>query len=282
MNLSLVLRLGRFCLLLSLAAVSIFPLLWMFLGSLRPHEELFQYSTSWNWHLLIPERWTLQNHIDIFLDPTKPFGRYLWNTFVVSSLLTVFSLFFNSLAAFAFSKLRFPGKAAIFACFLSSLVIPGEVTMIPNFLLMHDLGWLDSYKALIIPGIISVFSVFLLNQLFAEVPRELLEAGIMDGASWFRIYRSIMLPASVPALVTLGIWSFLGTWDNYVWPLIVINDDRKQMIQVAIASYSSLFEGTDWGKILAADAISTLPILILFLFLQRYYIQGITMTGIKG
>jgi multiple sugar transport system permease protein len=259
---------------------SIFPITWMILGSFRPHEEIFKY-TSLSWHMLVPVQWTLKNYHAIFTDSLKPIGRYLMNTLAVAVTVTVFSVFFNSMAAFAFAKLRFPLKKIIFPFFLSALVIPTEVTLVPSYLLMHNFGWVNTYYALVVPAIISVFSVFMLTQFFSEIPTELLEAGRIDGASWMIVYRVLVLPASVPALITVAIITFLGQWDAYLWPLIVINDEKMQMLQVMIATFSSLL-GIEWAKILAADTISSIPILILFLFVQKYYIQGITMTGVKG
>jgi len=264
-----------------LAFVALLPIVWMALGAFRPHEEIFKYSTVMEWRTIFPVEWTFQNFLDIFSDANKPFSRFIGNTLTVAVPVTVLSLFFNSLAAFAFAKMRFRFKKTIFTLFLSALVLPGEVTLVPSYLLMGDLGWIDSYTALIVPGIVSVFSVFLLVQFFSDIPRDLLEAGRIDGASWFRVYQRIILPAAVPAIVTLAIITFLGQWDSYLWPLVVINDLDKQMLQVAIATFSNL-QVTEWGRILAADTVSSLPILILFVFLQKYYVQGITMSGVKG
>ncbi|MDQ0194662.1 carbohydrate ABC transporter permease [Paenibacillus wynnii] len=264
-----------------LAVISIIPIIWMISGAMRPYEELFKYANSFNIHLFVPVHPTLQNFKDVIFNERNPFLRYIVNTLMVASLVTVLVLLINSMSAFAFAKLRFRGKAVIFALFMSAMIIPGEVTLVPNYLLMHYFDWLNSYKALIIPSMLSVFGIFLLRQFFAEIPDEILEAAKIDGASMPRTFANIVLPAAVPPMITLGLMTFLGNWDSYLWPLIVINDDKKQMIQVAIAAFSSV-EGTDWSKILAASTISTVPILILFLFLQRYYIQGITMSGVKG
>lgn len=266
---------------LGLAAAALIPIVWMVFGSFRSHEELFKYAADLEWRTIFPVDWTFQNYVDIFTDSEKPFSGYIWNTLLVAVPVTFLSLFVNSLAAFAFAKMKFRFKRTIFALFLSALVIPGEVTLVPSYLLMSDLNWIDSYAALIVPAIVSVFGVFLLVQFFSEIPRELLEAGRIDGASWFRIYQSIVLPGAVPALITLGIITFLGQWDSYLWPLVVINDQSQQMLQVAIATFSNM-ESTEWGRILAADTVSSIPILILFIALQKYYVQGITMTGIKG
>jgi len=277
------LRIGmllRWLLMIVIALVCLVPIVWMMLGSLRPRNELFQY-VSLEWHLLVPVRWTLDNYRALFADDSKPFGLYIQNTLLVAAVVTLLALWFNSMAAFAFSKLKFRGRNVVFAVFLSALVIPGEVTMVPTYMLIHDFGWLDSFQALIVPAIISVFSIFLLVQFFAEVPRDLLEAARIDGASWFGVYARIVVPSSVPALITVGLITFLGQWDAYLWPLVVINDDAKQMLQVAIATFTNL-EATEWGKILAADTIASLPILILFVFLQEYYVQSIVNSGIKG
>ncbi|WP_254450267.1 carbohydrate ABC transporter permease [Cohnella herbarum] len=270
----------KWALMIAIAFLSIIPIFWMIMGSLRPRSELFQY-LSLEWHLFIPVQWTFQNFIDLFSDSSKPFVMFIKNTVIVAVSVTLLSLLFNSMAAFAFSKLKFRGRNIVFAVFLSALVIPGEVTMVPAYLLMNAFDWIDSFKALIIPGAVSVFSIFMLVQFFADVPRELLEAGKIDGASWFGIYAKILIPSTVPALITMGLITFLGQWDAYLWPLIVINDESKQMLQVAIATFTNL-QSTEWGKILAADTVASVPILILFLFLQKYYVQSIVSSGIKG
>lgn len=270
----------RWILMILIAIVSVLPILWMMMGSLRPRSELFQY-ISLEWHLLVPVKWTIQNYVEIFVQTSKPLGIYIKNTLIVAVTVTGLSLFFNSMAAFAFAKLQFRYRNVILAVFMSALVIPGEVTMVPTYLLVHQLGWVDSYTALIVPSIISVFSVFMLIQFFADTPRELLEAGRMDGASWFGIYGKIVIPSSVPAMITLGLVTFLGQWDSYLWPLVVINDETKQMLQVAIATFSNL-QATEWGQILAADTVCSIPIILLFLILQKYYVQSIVSSGIKG
>ncbi|ALC80211.1 sugar ABC transporter permease [Bacillus gobiensis] len=264
----------------ALALIALVPILWMVLGSFRSYQEIFQYATSLNIHLLLPVEWTLQNYIDVIFDEQNPIFLFIGNTLFVTIIVTILVLFINSMAAFAFAKLEFPFKNVIFVCFMSAMIIPGEVTLVPNYLLMNDLGWVNDYKALIFPSLVHVFGIFLLRQFFSEIPKDMIEAARLDGASWFRIYWNIILPSAVPALITLGIITFLANWDAYFWPLIVINDEPKQLIQVAIANYSSL-AGNEWAKILAANTISTIPIIIAFLFLQKYYIRGISMTGMK-
>ncbi|MFB9280252.1 carbohydrate ABC transporter permease [Cohnella cellulosilytica] len=264
----------------AIALVSLFPIYWMVMSSFRTHEEIFKYATL-SPELFLPVKWTLQNYCDIFLDPGKPFGRYMLNTLLVAAVVTTLGLIVNALSAFAFAKLRFPFKRLLLTIFLSSLVIPYEVIMVPQYLLMRDFGWINSYAALIVPQIVWVFGIFMLIQFFSDVPRDILEAARIDGSGWTRIFAKIVLPTAVPALITLGLMTFLNQWDSFLWPLVVINEEKKQVIQVAISSFQSL-RNISWGKILAATSISSVPILIVFLFLQKYYVQGITMSGVKG
>jgi multiple sugar transport system permease protein len=195
--------------------------------------------------------------------------------------VTVLGLLVNSIAAFAFAKLQFRFKKVLFLIFVSSLVIPAEVLLVPNYIVVNSLGWINTFKALIVPSICSVFGIFLLVQFFSDIPREMLDAARIDGAGWAYIYRKIVIPAAVPALITLGLITFLNQWDSYLWPLIVINNDNKQMLQVAISTFSTL-EIEHWGRILAADTVATIPVFALFLLLQRHYVASITLSSIKG
>ncbi|WP_240548206.1 carbohydrate ABC transporter permease [Paenibacillus lignilyticus] len=263
-----------------IAILVIFPVYWMIMSSFRTHEEIFRYSKL-GWHLFFPVHWTINNYRDIFMDASKPFGRYMANTLFVAVIVTAAGLLVNSLAAFAFAKLRFPFKKILLVIFLSSLVIPYEVIMIPQYLLISEMHWMNSYKALIVPQIVWVFGIFMLIQFFADIPRDILDAARMDGAAWTRIYYKIVLPTAVPALITLGLMTFLNQWDSFLWPLVIINEEKKQVIQVAISSFQSL-RNISWGKVLAATTISSVPILGVFLLLQKYYVQGITMSGVKG
>jgi len=269
----------RYLLMSLIAAAVLLPFVWMFFSSFRTHEEIFRYS-SFGWQLIFPVDWTLGNYRELFGDPQKPFGKVMLQSLFVALTVTALGLLVNSLAAFAFGKMAFRMKRALFALFLSSLVIPYEVLMIPQYTLIRDLGWIDSYPALIFPQIVWVFGIFLLTQFYMEIPRDILDAARMDGATWVRVYRTIAVPAAVPAMITLGLLTFLNQWDAFLWPLIVINDEKKQMIQVVIASFQSL-RGVSWGKILAASTVGSVPILVLFLFLQKYYVQGVTQSGVK-
>ncbi len=275
-----VLIIVRMVVMIAIAGIALFPIYWMVMSSFRTHEEIFKYTTL-SPELFLPVRWTLQNYKDIFLDPSKPFGRYMLNTLFVAVLVTAGGLVVNAMAAFAFAKLRFPFKKVLLTIFMSSLVIPYEVIMIPQYLLMRDLNWINTFTALIVPQIVWVFGIFMLIQFFSDIPRDILDAGRMDGAGWLRIFGKIVLHTAIPAMITLGIMTFLNQWDSFLWPLVVINEEKKQVIQVAISSFQSL-RNISWGKIMAATSISSVPILVVFLFLQRYYVQGITMSGVKG
>ncbi|MFC7394525.1 carbohydrate ABC transporter permease [Scopulibacillus cellulosilyticus] len=273
-------RILHYIILCLIALIMLLPMIWMTLSSLRSQDEIFKFSHL-SWHLFFPVHWTLQNYIDIFLDKENPFFKYLINTFFVSLTVTVIGVFVNSMTAFAFAKMNVPYKRLLFILFLSTLAIPYEVIMIPQFLIIKNLHWINSFKALIIPQIVWAFGIFLLYQFFKEIPKDIIESAKMDGASWFRIYITIIIPLAIPALLTLAIITFVAQWDSFLWPLIVINDDTKQVINIGISSYSSL-EGISWGEIFAASTISSLPIVIAFLFLQKHYVKGVMNSGVKG
>ncbi|MGP4038515.1 carbohydrate ABC transporter permease [Gracilibacillus sp. D59] len=255
------------------------PIIWMILSSFRFEEEIFKY-TELGLHLLIPENWTLQNYKDIFSGDQRPLDVYMLNTLFIAVVGTFLGLLVNSLAAFSFAKLRFPFKKTLFMVFLSTLAIPFEAIMIPQYLIIRDLGWLDTYTALIVPQIVWAFGIFLLIQFFSDIPTSLIEAARIDGASWLKIYTRIAIPMSWPALITLGIITFVNKWDEFLWALIVISDDAKQVIQIAIASYS-LEHYTSWGMTFAASTIASIPTMLIFLLLQRYYVQGVNTSGLK-
>ncbi|MBW5444809.1 ABC transporter permease subunit [Cohnella sp. CFH 77786] len=263
-----------------IAVVTLFPIYWMFMSSLRAESEMFRY-TELSWKVFLPVDWTLANFKDIFLDPEKPFTRYMINTFIMAGTVTAAGLLINSAAAFAFAKLRFPFKRLVLVVFLSTLAIPPEVVMVPQYLIIRDMHALNTFAGLIMPSIVWVFGIFMLTQFFADIPRDILDAARIDGSSWLRIYTRIVLPGAVPALITLGIITFTHQWDSLLWPLIIISDDTKQVVQAVISSYTSDQE-KHWGKIVAAASASSLPILTVFLFLQKYYVRGVMMSGVKG
>ncbi|GAB2572263.1 carbohydrate ABC transporter permease [Gracilibacillus alcaliphilus] len=262
-----------------IAFIVLLPVSWMVLSSFRLEEEIFKF-TELGYHLLIPENWTLQNYRDIFSENQRPLDRYMLNTLFIAVTGTFLGLLVNSFAAFSFAKMRFPLKRSLFVIFLSTLAIPFEAIMVPQYMIIRDFGWLDTYTALIVPQIVWAFGIFLLVQFFSDIPRSLIEAARIDGASWLTIFFRVAVPMSWPAIITLGIITFVGKWDEFLWALIVISDDAKQVIQIAIASYS-LETYTSWGMVFAASTIASIPTMIIFLLLQKYYIQGVTTSGIK-
>ncbi|GAB1350210.1 carbohydrate ABC transporter permease [Ignavibacteriales bacterium] len=207
-------------------------------------------------------------------------SRNLLNSLMISTMVTVVSLLFNSMAGFAFAKYRFAGKDAIFKLLLSSMVIPSQVTMLPLFLMLKEFGFLNTYMAILIPGLANVFGIFLIRQYVMAIPDSLLESARIDGATDFQIYYKIIIPLAAPVMVTLAIFTFMGTWNDFLWPLIVLNDSDMYTLPVALANLMG--EHTkDPELMMAGSVITILPVMVMFLVLQKYYIKGIMMGGVK-
>ncbi len=185
------------------------------------------------------------------------------------------------MAAYAFARLNFPGREKLFLGYLATMMIPGAVTMIPVFILLRNLGWVDTYKALILPGIFTAYGTFMLRQFFLTLPKDLEDAAKIDGCSYVRIFWHIILPLSKPALATLTTFTFMGSWMSLMWPLIVVNTHTKYTLPVGLAYFQGL-HNTDWTLLMAATMMMILPILIVFMFNQRFFVEGIKLTGIKG
>jgi multiple sugar transport system permease protein len=269
------LRPARALLFLANAALSIMtiaPLLWMVSMAFKESNEVF--GTS-----LVPHRPTLDNLLYVF---TKvDFFRFLLNTFFVSATVTVVALFFHSMAGYALARLRFPGREVIFLAMFSTFLISLPVIIVPLFILVRELGLLNSYWGLIIPSIFNAFGIFLLRQFYLTVPAEIEEAALMDGAGYFRIYFSIILPMSRPILSALAILFFLGNWNAFLWPLTVATDQKLWMVQVAVASFRAQYSAS-WNYIMAASTIVALPMLLLFLVFQGQIIESIKTGGLKS
>lgn len=222
---------------------------------------------------------TLRNYAETF--QTIPFGRYYLNSAVVSVSVTGLQILISSLAAFAFARLRFRGRDALFLLYLATLMIPFPVTLIPNFLIIKSLGWYDSYPALIVPGLFSVFSTFLLRQYYRTIPLDLDEAARMDGASSFRIWAQIVLPLSGPVLAALAIFVFQTAWNDFLWPLVVTTSEEMRTITVGLAAFVGQYS-TAWGMLMAGSVIALLPVLVIYILAQRWFIQGIILSGMGG
>ncbi len=261
-------------LLFGLAALSIAPLLWMLSVSFMQTGEATHFPPP-----LLPSAPTLHNYHELFAKAGM--GRYLFNSFLVATCVTLLSLLFNTMAGYAFAKLKFAGREQTFRVLLAALVIPAQVAMMPLFLLLKQMGLVNTYAGAIVPGMAGIFGIFLVRQYARSIPDELLEAARIDGASELRILFQIVLPALKPIIVTLAIFSFLGAWNDFMWPLIVLTDQDLQTLPVALASLSR--EHVQDNELMMAGSVVTIvPVLLLFLALQRHYIQGLLLGSVKG
>lgn len=254
--------------------LTVAPLVWMVLASFMPVGQASSIPLR-----LFPDPITFEHYVTLF--NRLHVSRYFLNSTILAVAVTVISLFVNSLAGYAFAKFRFGGRERLFRFLLAALVIPGQVTMLPLFLMMNKLGLVNTYLGVIIPGMTSIFGIFVIRQYALSIPDSLIEAARIDGAGDFRIYATIILPLCKPILVTLAIFTFMGTWNDFLWPLIVMTDDTMYTLPVALASLAG--EHVQDTELMMAGAVMTvLPPLLLFMALQRYYIQGIMMGSIKG
>jgi multiple sugar transport system permease protein len=250
-----------------------FPLLWMVLSSFKGVEEIWR-----NPPTVIPEKFTLSGYNELF--KKMQFGRFFFNSLFVSITSTAMALFTSSLAGYVFAKLRFKGRDIIFGFILSSMMIPGQITLIPNFKTIHFLGIYDTYLALILPQGITVFGIFLIRQAMLSFPNEYIEAARIDGMGEFRIFSAIVFPLNLPAVSALAIFTFRGSWDSLLWPLIMTSSDSLRTLPVAISGltkvHSPLME-----LILPASTLAVVPVLVVFFIFQKQFVQGITMSGLK-
>jgi multiple sugar transport system permease protein len=254
-----------------LAFMAIGPLFWMVSMSLKPANEVFNNN-------LIPQRPILDNFVYVFTQ--VDFARYLWNTFFVSASVTIIALIFHSMAAYALARLRFPGRDTIFLAMFATFLISQPVIIVPLFILARTLNLLDSYAGLIVPSIFNAFGIFLLRQFYLAVPRELEEAALIDGAGYFRIWWSIIVPLSRPIMSALAILFFLANWNNFLWPLTITSNQDLWMVQVAIATFRQQYNGS-WNYVMAASTVVALPTIVMFVVFQKRIIESIKTTGIK-
>ncbi len=257
------------------ALVSLFPFYWMFVLSTRPSEVIFQYPPA-----LTPGS-RLGENVDSILQRTNIWGS-MANTLVVAVSVTFLVLVISSLAAFAFAKFEFPGRTVLFGVVLATFLLPSQLATIPQFLLMSELGWVGELKALIFPMLASAFGVFWLRQYTTSaIPKELLEAATIDGCGFLRQYFHVCLPTIRPALAFLGMFTFIGSWNDFMWPLIVLNDPSKLTLQVALSQLKAA-HGTDYGMLMASSLIAVLPLLLIFMIGAKQFMAGITEGAVKG
>lgn len=259
--------------LLASVAVMLLPYYLMVVTAVKPLQEIFTDPFTW-----VPSRIEWKNFVDAWTH--APFGRYFFNSTVISVLETLGVLITSALAGYAFARMRFRGRELLFVVFLGTLMVPGEVQLVPNYITVSRLGWLNTYFALIVPFLSSVFGIFFMRQFFATIPGELQDAATIDGASHWTFLWRVVVPLSKPAFITVALLSFLGSWNALTWPLIVTNTPEMRPIMVGLLSFSSEW-GTQPRLLMAAATFSVLPVLVLFFVLQRYFIQGIARAGMK-
>lgn len=255
------------------ALATLLPFFWMVTTSLKSGGGIFTYPPQW-----LPQEPTTEWYTKLFRE--VKFFVHFRNSLIFSISVTALSLFFNSLAGYAFAKLRFFGRDSLFKFLLTSMMIPGQVTMIPVFLLLKKMGLLNSYAGLILPVSVSVFGIFMIRQFMLSIPDDLIESARIDGCSEFRIYWSIILPLCKPVLATLGMFTFMGCWNDFLWPLIVMMREEAYTLPVALANLNGQYP-TSFGLLMAGAAVVVLPVLVVFLVAQKYVIQGIATSGLK-
>jgi multiple sugar transport system permease protein len=256
-----------------IAITTLAPLFWMISASFMPSGQASTFPPPF-----LPSHPTLKQYGELFT--RLNLGRYLVNSTLVSVGVTIISTLVNSMAGYAFAKYRFRGRDGIFRMLIASMVIPAQVTMLPLFLMLNRMGLINTYFGVIIPGIAGIFGIFLIRQFVQSIPDSLIEAARMDGASEWKIYRSIVMPLCKPVLITLAIFTFMGTWNDFLWPLIVMTDDSMYTLPVALAGLSGEHV-QDTELMMAGSVLTILPVLLLFAAMQRYYISGIMAGGVK-
>jgi multiple sugar transport system permease protein len=268
------LRVCRIAFLLFFAAIAFLPFLWMFSSSLKLDKDVFRYPIEW-----IPSVRHWENYVQIW--QRVPLLTYFKNTALLSAGVTAMQILTSSFAAYAFAKMQFKGRDLLFLCYIGTIAIPWQVYMLPQFIMMRMIGLYDSLLALLVLQSFSAFGVFLMRQFFLSIPTDLCEAARIDGLNEYGIWARIMMPLSKPAIATLMIFTFVGTWNDFMGPLIYLRSDAVKTIQVGLRRFIQEYT-SDYHLIMAASLCTLLPVAVMFLLMQRYFIEGIATTGIKG
>jgi multiple sugar transport system permease protein len=269
-------RIGLHALLLVGAVLMVIPFAWMVRTSFMTLAQVFKFPPQW-----IPNPWVWENYPKAISQ--TPFATWFLNSLRIALVVTVGQLFTCSLAGFTFARLRFPGRKALFLLYLGTMMIPGQVTVIPVFVIMNRLGWVDTPLPLIVPGLVSAWGTFMFRQYFLTLPGELMDSAKIDGASYFRIYSQIFLPLAKPALATLGIFTFMGAWNDFFGPIIFLQSKLNKTLTVGLLQFRADYQGLgQWQVMMAGVVISVMPILIAFVIGQEYFVKGIALSGIKG
>nr|WP_070959308.1 carbohydrate ABC transporter permease [Hyphomonas sp. Mor2] len=267
-------RFGAFALLIIATLIFLSPFIWSISLSFQEPGDVLRWPVK-----LIPDPATLENYVRLFTELSFP--RWLFNSLLIVLVVTACNLFFDALAGYAFARMRFPGKDLIFMAFLATLMVPGHVTLVPKFMLLNEFGWINTYQGLIAPGIVQVFGIFLMKQFFESVPRELEEAARIDGCSRFETFYKVVLPISKAPLVALGIYTFQGNWNDFLWPVIVTTTPDMYTLPMGMAMFRYEFK-VEWTMLMAGSVFIALPMLIIFLSFQRLFIQSAASSGLKG
>lgn len=255
------------------AVIMFTPYLWMILSSLKSNMEILSGSTN-----IFPEKITLDGYKTVFQD--APFIRWLINSLITSTFITLATVLTSALAGYIFGKFKFKGQKLSFLLILATMMVPFQVLMIPRYLIVSDLGLINNLMALIVPNLISGFGIFLIKQFVESIPNDLIEAARIDGAGEFRTFWSLILPQIKPALSAVGIFTFMGAWNDYLWPLIVLNDLNKMTVPLALVFFNGQHL-VNYNVVLSAGVLIMIPVVIVFLIFQRQFIKGMTMTGMK-
>ena len=256
------------------AFITFLPFAWALSASFKPLAEIISGGLNF-----IPQQFTLENYRKVFIQEPL-FGRWLFNSVVVASIVTAFNLLFNSMAGYALARIRFRGNQILFFLLLLVLMIPVQVTLIPTFLILKSLGWLNSYQGLIIPNIVNATFIFMMRQFFVNFPKELEEAAALDGLGYLETFFCIVLPLAKPALAAQAIFIFLGSWNNFLMPLVILSDSDMFTLPLGLNTFKGQYISY-WNYIMAASIIFTLPALMIYAFFNRYFIHSVTFTGSK-
>jgi ABC-type glycerol-3-phosphate transport system permease component len=269
------LRVLIYAILLFMVLITMLPLVWMILTSLKTPADIFAYPPN-----LLPREVAFSNYVNAWT--MAPWAVYFYNTILYTACTVVGVVLTSIMSGFAFAKLQFRGRNALFLLYIGTMMIPAQVTIIPIFMILSKLHWVNTYQGLIVPGLTSAFGCFLMRQFLSKMPNELIESALIDGANYGRVLISILSPLLKPATATLAVFTFMGTWNNFFWPLVVTNDQSLRTVQIGLSAFQGQYGNIEWGSMMAAATLVSAPMLVLFFFAQNYFVEGITMTGIKG
>jgi multiple sugar transport system permease protein/putative chitobiose transport system permease protein len=272
-------QLFTFGLLSSIAVVILLPIWWIVVSSFTTRETVWKNVLPFSWRALVPEQFTLEGYQAIF---EKGFGQALVNTFFLGAVTVVLTIAICALAGFAFARFDFRGKRFLFGFIVFSFMVPGDITIIPSFILINDLGWINTWQALIIPAIANGIVIFLFRQFFAEIPQDLIDASRVDGASWMQVLTRIIVPISKPVLISAAVLTFLGQWNSFFWPLLVAPAPQFRVVQVAVSIIGVEQQINLWDQMFASATLAMIVPVLLVIPFQKYYIGGIIGSGMKG